>query len=112
MVPGGRSSRKRRTERRKKVEGAVEDLSRVLEEGLDNHSDIADIASKHLLSIGKKYGSRPNSRISRHICRTCRKALIPGKSSRVRIVSKTVTTTCLRCGRVIRERPNSSGGVD
>ena len=109
MLTPGRKSKRRKTERRLDAENAVEHLSRVLESGLKDNSEISDNAARQLISVGKKHGARPSPRIRRAICRSCRKSLSPGISSRVRISSKKITTTCLRCGRVSRERISMRG---
>ncbi len=106
MAVPGRKSRRRRTDRRESSKIAVEFLSGAFESGLNSNSDISDNAARQILSVGKKHGARPESRISRMICRTCRKSMVPGTTSRVRISSKTIRTTCLRCGRISRFGPN------
>ena len=104
MTPKGR--RLRRTDRRTGAIRALESLSQAFEDGLKNNPEISDNAARQILSVGKKHGARPDSRISRMICRKCKQSMIPGSTSRVRISSKTITTTCLRCGRVTREGPD------
>tara|TARA_Y100000588_G_scaffold148701_1_gene162690 strand:- start:1948 stop:2286 length:339 start_codon:yes stop_codon:yes gene_type:complete len=106
MVAPRRKSRKRKNDRREEAETAVEYLSRALESGLNSNSEISDSAARQILSIGKKHGSRPDSKVRRMICRTCRQSLVPGLTSRVRVSSKKIITTCLRCGRVSREVAN------
>lgn len=106
MVPRGRSSIKSRINRRDGAKLAMANLSSSFEAGLSNGSKIPDSAARHILSLGKKHGIRPISKIRRLICRTCKKSMIPGRTSRVRITSKRITTTCLRCERVNREGPS------
>ncbi len=105
-MSAGRKARRRKSDRRLDAEKAVEYLSKVLESGLKDNSEVSDNAARQIISLGKKHGARPLPEISRSICRTCRKSLSPGTSSRVRVSSKKITTTCLRCGRVSRGRIN------
>ena len=94
---------RRKSDRRRGAEEAVRQLSEILVECLQSNTEIANNAASQILSIGKKHGVRTDSSIKRAICRTCMQSLVPGKSSRVRIHSKTIKTTCLRCGRIKRE---------
>ena len=109
MTPPRRNPRRRRTDRREDAEKAVKYLSMTLESGLNDNSELSDNAARQLLSVSKKHGTRPDPRFRRMICRTCRQSLAPGLTSRVRISSKKITTTCLRCGRVIRDGSNIGG---
>ncbi len=106
MVPRGRRSRRSRINRRDGAKLAMSSLSRAFEEGILNSPKMSDNAARHILFLGKKHGIRPESKVRRLICRTCRQSLIPGRTSRVRIASKRITTTCLRCGRVNRDGPD------
>lgn len=107
MMPPRRKSKRRKSDRRLEAEKAVEHLSRVLVSGLKDNLEISDNAARQLISVGKKHGVRASPGIRRAICRSCRKSLSPGISSRVRISSNKITTTCLRCGRVSREKISS-----
>ncbi|MBJ28756.1 MAG: hypothetical protein CMB61_01690 [Euryarchaeota archaeon] len=106
MVPSDRRSRRTRINRKDGARLAMNSLSRVFERGISNSSKISDNAARHILFLGKKHGIRPTPKVRRLICRTCKESLIPGRTSRVRIASKRITTTCLRCGRVNREGPD------
>ncbi|MBI87660.1 MAG: hypothetical protein CMB67_01345 [Euryarchaeota archaeon] len=107
----GRRASKRKSARRVGAKEAVSKLSETLVESLQSNTEIANNAASQILSLGKKYGVRPNSAIRRIICRTCMQSLVPGKSSRVRIHSKTIKTTCLRCERVTRKALELDGDV-
>jgi len=99
-----RRSRRTRTARNADAEEAINHLSEVLISGLSDESAIADNAARQLIGIGKKHGIRADPSIRGMICRTCKKSMLPGRTSRVRVTSHVITTTCLRCSRVHREK--------
>jgi RNase P subunit RPR2 len=88
--------------RRDHAEKAVERLSTILGASVISNQEIADSAARQLMGIGRRHGVRAKPRVTSMICRACQRSLIPAKSSRVRIASGVVITTCLRCGRVQR----------
>ena len=47
--------------------------------------------------------------VKKMICRSCKKSLLPGRTSRIRVTSKVIFRTCLRCGRVNREILGTDG---
>ena len=112
MSPGRRRSRSNGANRLEAAKNALQSLSSVLEENLISNPDISDSAARHILSIGKKHGTRAGPRISRMICRKCKKSMAPGRTSRIRLASKKITTTCLRCGRITREGPDFGGDLN
>ena len=112
MPPGRRRYRGNGANRLEAAKNALQSLSCVLEENLISNPDISDSAARHILSIGKKHGTRVGPRISRMICRKCKKSMTPGRTSRIRLTSKKITTTCLRCGRVTREGPDFGCELD
>jgi len=109
MAGRGRRSRRRKSDRKDEAESAIRHLSDVLDRNLGGHVQIADNAARQIIAIGKKHGVRPTSEIKRMICRSCKKSLSPGLSSRVRISSKKVITTCLECGRKAIQGPDFRG---
>jgi len=109
MVRRRHRTRRDYSERKKGARKAVEHLSSVLVDCMYSDSEISDNAARQLIRIGRKHGIRPNSHVRRLICRTCRRSLMPGKSARVRVYSRVVSTTCLRCGRVHKSGPNFKG---
>jgi RNase P subunit RPR2 len=96
-----RSGRKQ-LRRRDGAENAVEQLSNILGASVISNQEIADSAARQLMGIGRRHGVRAKPWVTRMICRACQRSLTPGKSSRVRIDSGVVITTCLRCGGVQR----------
>ncbi|HJM24525.1 MAG TPA: ribonuclease P Rpr2/Rpp21/SNM1 subunit [Candidatus Thalassarchaeaceae archaeon] len=112
MVGRARRSTRRNSERKLVAERAITHLSSVLESSLGEDDQIADNAARQILSLGKKHGIRPNPRVKRKICRTCKQSMFPGLTSRVRISSKMLVTTCLRCGRKNRQGPDFGGSHD
>ena len=99
-------NRRRGRARRSKTSDAdksIIHLSRVLNSELSGDSNIADSAARQLIGIGKKHGIRPEPSIRRLMCRSCKKSMLPGRTSRVRITPRSINTTCLRCERVYRE---------
>ena len=107
----GRKSRSRRTRtaRNTDAEEAISHLSEVLKFGLSEDSTIADNAARQLIGIGKKHGIRADPRTRGMICRTCKKSMLPGRTSRVRVSARVIITTCLRCSRIHRETCNVEG---
>ncbi len=95
--------------RKEDADGALRHLSVVLEKNLARNPKLADIAARQILSIGKKHGARPGPDVRRRICRTCKKSMLPGLTSRTRIYSKSIISTCLRCGRINRQGPDFGG---
>ena len=92
--------------RRDDAEKAVEQLSTILGASVISNQEIADSAARQLMGIGRRHGVRAKPRVTRMICRTCQRCLIPGKSARVRVASGVVITTCLRGERVQRVSPD------
>ena len=109
MAKRGRRSRRRKPDRKDEAETAIRNLSEALEGSIGERVDLANRAARQILAIGKKHGVRPASEIRRKICRSCKKSLSPGISSRVRISSKKLITTCLECGRLTRQDLDSGG---
>ena len=99
----GKKGNRRSIGRKEVAKMAVEHLSDVIIENLPHNPEIADNAAKHLINVGKKHGIRADPKMRRLICRTCKQSLVPGKTSRVRINSGIITTSCIRCGRVQRK---------
>ncbi len=58
---------------------------------------ILNSASSLILRIGKKHGIRKSGYLGLTICRKCKKALIPGRNSRLRIRSKSLKISCSEC---------------
>jgi len=108
-MAGGRRRSARKTDRKKGAEKAIMHLSSVIESNTAQSKKLRDSAARQILSIGKKHGVRPKKGVKVMICRTCKKSMIPGTSSRVRISSKKIICTCLRCDRVTRQGPDFGG---
>ncbi|MBP51022.1 MAG: hypothetical protein CMA68_02965 [Euryarchaeota archaeon] len=102
-----RGQSRSRTSRRRKSDAAetISELSETLSSNISRDIEIANVAARDILRVGRRHGKRPDSGISRMICRSCKKSLSPGANSRIRIVSKQVVTTCLYCGRVRKFSP-------
>jgi len=109
MAGRGRRSRRRKADRKNEANNAIRHLSTVLETSLGEGIPIADNAARQILAVGKKHGVRPSSEVNRKICRSCKQSMFPGLTSRVRITSKTLIITCLRCGRKTRQGPDFVG---
>ena len=98
-----RRSRRIRPNKSEQAKESVDFLEKIFERSLPNDSQTSDTAAKHILAIGKKHGKRPRRNVKKMICRSCKKSLLPGQTSRIRVTSKVIFRTCLRCGRVNRE---------
>lgn len=109
MSGRGRRSSKRKSDRKKEANEAIIHLSTVLESNLGDGPQMADIAASQILAVAKKHGVRPSHGAKRKICRSCKRSMMPGLTSRVRINSKVLITTCLRCGGKYRQGPDFGG---
>ena len=98
-----RQSRRIRPNKNQQAKESVDFLEKIFERSLTNDSQISDTVARHVLAIGKKHGKRPSREVKKMICRSCKKSLLPGQTSRIRVTSKVIFRTCLRCGRVSRE---------
>ncbi|DAC11951.1 MAG TPA: hypothetical protein D7H86_06715 [Candidatus Poseidoniales archaeon] len=67
-------------------------------------------AARHLRKVSMRHRIPLAPSINHVICRNCKSALIPGKSSRIRIRSGIRCTTCLSCGHVRRFGSHSKSG--
>ena len=56
--------------------------------------------------IGMRYRVRIPRHLKMRLCRQCHRLLIPGKTARVRLRGEYMTTTCLRCGALMRRPYN------
>lgn len=58
------------------------------------------------VSLARKIGMRYNVRLPREfrlrICKQCDSYLMPSLTCRVRLQNRRISTTCLKCGRVMR----------
>ncbi len=104
-----RQSRRIRPNKNQQAKESVDFLEKIFEHSLTNDSQISDTVARHVLAIGKKHGKRPRRNVKKMICRSCKKSLLPGQTSRIRVTSKVIFRTCLRCGRVNREILGSDG---
>ena len=98
-----RRSRRTRPNKNELAMESVDFLEKIFEQSLPNDSQTSDTAAKHILAIGKKHGKRSSRGVKKMICRSCKKSILPGQTSRIRVTSKVIFRTCLRCGRVHRE---------
>ncbi len=98
-----RRSRRIRPNKNEQATESVEFLEKIFARSLPNDSQTSDTVARHILAIGKKYGKRSSREVKKMICRSCKKSLLPGQTSRIRVTSKVIFRTCLRCGRVNRE---------
>jgi RNase P subunit RPR2 len=85
---------------------AIDELSTVLLSYGTTDSETVDAAARDILRIGKRHGERPDSQITRLICRGCEAALIPGRNARFRISGGMLIITCKDCGRIGRSGPD------
>jgi RNase P subunit RPR2 len=85
---------------------AIDELSTVLLSYGTTDSETVDAAARDILRIGKRHGERPDSQITRLICRGCEAALIPGRNARFRISDGMLIITCKDCGRIGRSGPD------
>ncbi len=106
MSGRGRRSRRSKSDRKNEAKNAIKHLSTVLETSPSAESIIADNAARQILAIGKKHSIRPRLEVKWKICRSCKKSMFPGLTSRIRISSKMIINTCLRCGRKARHGPD------
>ena len=98
-----RRSRRSRPNKNEQAKESVDFLEKIFKVSLPNDSQTSDTVARHILAIGKKHGKRPSRDVKKMICRSCKKSLLPGQTSRIRVSSKVIFRTCLRCGRVSRE---------
>ena len=94
------SSRGTKRSRAKKANAieAIQTLeSTILQNG---DTTVSNSAADLILKIGKKHGIRRNRYVGFGICRKCKKSLIPGRNSRLRIRSKSLKLSCLECKSV------------
>ena len=98
-----RRSRRIRPNKNEQAKESIDFLEKIFDISPPHDSKILDTAAKQILAIGKKHGKRPTREIKKMICRSCKKSLLPGQTSRIRATSKVIFRTCLRCGRVNRE---------
>lgn len=95
MPRNGRS----RTHNKKAVAiQAMKDLESTMLANQD--TSILNSATSLILRIGKRHGIRKSGYFGFSICRKCKKALIPGRNSRLRIRSKSLKISCLDCKAV------------
>ena len=106
-----RRSRRTRASKNEQARISVDFLEKIFERSLPNDSQTSDTAAKHILAIGKKHGKRPRRNVKKMICRSCKKSLLPGQTSRIRVRSKVIFRTCLRCGRGNRENLSLHGVI-
>jgi len=71
---------------------AMKDLESTMLANQD--TTILNSATSLILRIGKRHGIRKSGYFGFSICRKCKKALIPGRNSRLRIRSKTLKISC------------------
>ena len=102
--------RSRDSKRKRRASGAIEKLSSVLRSYGTTDPETIDAAARDILRIGKRHGERPDSEISRLICRNCEAALIPGRNARFRVSGGMLVITCEDCGRIERSGPDFDGG--
>ncbi len=96
-------SRRIRPNKNEQAKESIDFLEKIFDISPPHNLKILDTAAKQILAIGKKHGKRPTREIKKMICRSCKKSLLPGQTSRIRATSKVIFRTCLRCGRVNRE---------
>ena len=104
-----RRSRRIRPNKNKQAKESIDFLEKIFERSLPKDSQTSDTVARHILAIGKKHGKRPSREVKKMICRYCKKYLLPGLTYRIRVTSKVIFRTCLRCGRVNREILGSDG---
>jgi RNase P subunit RPR2 len=102
------TNRRRNKDSRRKMRAskAIDELSTVLLSYGTTDSETVDAAARDILRIGKRHGERPDSQITRLICRGCEAALIPGRNARFRISGGMLIITCKDCGRIGRSGPD------
>jgi RNase P subunit RPR2 len=102
------TNRRRNKDSRRKMRAskAIDELSTVLLSYGTTDSETVDAAARDILRIGKRHGERPDSQITRLICRGCEAALIPGRNARFRISDGMLIITCKDCGRIGRSGPD------
>jgi len=98
--------RNKDSRRKKRASKAIDELSTVLLSYGTTDSETVDAAARDILRIGKRHGERPDSQITRLICRGCEAALIPGRNARFRISDGMLIITCKDCGRIGRSGPD------
>ena len=104
-----RRSRRTKPNKDQQAKESVDFLEKIFERSIPKDSQTSDTVARHILAISKKHGKRPRRVVKKMICRTCKKSLLPGRTSRIRVTSKVIFRTCLRCGRVNREILNPEG---
>ena len=99
-----RSGRKNEN-RKDKANTSVVQLSNIINSPKVFRNRIRDVAARDLLKLGKKHGTRGNSKTNSNICRMCKSILIPGKNMKIRIRDKSVISTCNRCANIKKRGP-------
>ncbi|MES2153789.1 MAG: ribonuclease P [bacterium] len=84
------------------------------DEALAGRLERSDRYGSLCLRIAEKYQTGLDARAKAQLCRKCGAFRVAGKTSRTRITSGRVATTCLRCGNVSRRllhgrTPSSTG---
>ena len=102
--------RNKDSRRKRRASKAIEELSSVLLSYGTTDPETTDAAARDILRIGKRHGERPESQITRLICRGCEAALIPGRNARFRISDGMLIITCEDCGMIERSGPNFERG--
>ena len=102
--------RNKDSRRKRRASKAIEELSSVLLSYGATDPETVDAAARDILRIGKRHGERPESHITRLICRGCEAALIPGRNARFRISGGILIITCEACGRIERSGPDFKRG--
>jgi RNase P subunit RPR2 len=98
--------RNKDSRRKRRASKAIDELSAVLLSYGTTDPETVDAAARDILRIGKRHGERPESQITRLICRGCEAALIPGRNARFRISVGMLIITCKDCGRIERSGPD------
>jgi len=96
--------------RRGNAQIALDFLSSIFKNNNVSNQIILDSAARSILRIGRRHGVRPEANVSRKICRKCESALIPGRTTRIRISHGFILNTCNGCDETYRYRLNSLSG--
>lgn len=86
---------------------ALQRIERLLELAVRDAKVGKEKRSERYVDLARKMGMRHRVRIppdlKRRICKGCHGILIPGRNARVRLRGDYIATTCLRCGRQMRQ---------
>lgn len=77
-------------------------LQRARREALGPDTDLADRYTTLVRKVGRRYQMPLAANQKVQVCKGCDTYRVPGRTSRTRIHSRRLITTCTKCGRIER----------